>query len=61
MPSSSGILADYDLAETFQRNDVLATIDDVAERISDWEAIEGDLSARLFLLLLLTWERIAKR
>lgn len=53
-------LADYDLGETFYRNDVLSLIDDIEQRIEDWRQIEGDPTARLFLVSLLVWERIRR-
>ncbi|MBW3539716.1 MAG: hypothetical protein KY476_05550 [Planctomycetes bacterium] len=52
--------ADYDLAASFNRNDVLSLIDDVEQRIEEWQQVETDPAARLLLVSLLIWERIRR-
>ena len=54
-------LADYDLATTFLRGDVLTLIDDVEQAVADWNSIRTDPAARLFLICLLVWEKIRSK
>ncbi len=51
-------LADYDPGASFNRATVLAFIDVVEQAIAGWPAIRDDLSAELFLIALLVWNRI---
>jgi hypothetical protein len=53
-------VADYDLAELFYRNDVVSLIDDIEQRMQGWEQVEGDPTARLFLVSLLIWDRVRR-
>src|SRR5262249_51237905 len=54
-------LAEYDLATSFLRGDVLTLIDDVEQAVADWNAIRTDPAARLFLMCLLVWEKIRSK
>jgi hypothetical protein len=54
-------LADYDLAESFRRSDVLLLIDDIQQRIDDWPSIESQPATRIFLVSLLVWDRLKRR
>jgi hypothetical protein len=51
-------LADYDPGGSFSRGDVLAFIDSVELAIAGWPTIRDDLTAELFLISLLVWNRI---
>lgn len=54
-------LADCDLAETFLRSDVTALIGRIEKVIENWDGIRSDPATRLFLLGLLTWNRVRGR
>lgn len=54
-------LADYDVGETFLRDEVLMLIDRVEQSIAEWQTIRNDPLARFFLVSLLVWERIRGR
>ncbi len=54
-------LADYELAESFRRSDVLSLIDDVGQKMEDWATIESESGTRLFLVSILVWDRLKRR
>jgi hypothetical protein len=51
-------LADYDPAGSFYRNDVVGFIETVERAIAGWPEIRDGLTAELFLISLLVWNRI---
>jgi hypothetical protein len=51
-------LADYDPGGSFNRNEVVGFIETVEEAIAGWPAIRNDPNTELFLMALLTWNRI---
>jgi hypothetical protein len=54
-------LADYDLVETFARNDVVDLIDLVEESIRNWAAIRREPATRVFLTSLLVWDKVRNK
>lgn len=51
-------LADYDPGGSFNRDGVITLIDSVELAIAGWPTIRDDLTAELFLISLLVWNRI---
>jgi len=54
-------LADYDLAVTFLRDDVIDLIENIEQAVHDWLPTRSDPASQLFLTSLLVWERIRSR
>jgi hypothetical protein len=50
--------ADYDLAATFHLQQVNLMINRVETAMTDWETIRQQPTARLYLVLLLTWKQV---
>ena len=53
--------ADYDLAASFSRQEVLGKVVRVEKAIQDWRAIEDHPLSRFYLVSLLTWDRLRDR
>ncbi len=53
--------ADYDLSSKFNRKNVLTHIQRVEQVIANWEQIDQHHATGVFLLCVLTWNRIQRR
>ena len=53
--------ADYDLAASSRRQDVVALVRRAELAMSSWKMVSGQPAADLFLVSLLTWDRLRKR
>ena len=53
--------ADYDLAASFRRQDVVALVRRAELAMRNWRAVSGQPASDLFLVSLLTWDRLRKR
>lgn len=53
--------ADYDLAASFKRQEILSEVGRVETTIQAWTAIQDHPLSRLYLVSLLTWDRMRER
>jgi hypothetical protein len=54
-------LADYDLATTLLRSNVLNLVDAVEQAITGWARIRAESAAQFFLICLLVWDKIRNK